>query len=236
MRSSDRAWSQRAPRARKSTAPKRRALKIHPIMLPLPSNLAGSLPVCLSPRRPPFRLPNEKLAVLAELNPGFCSDGGGFPTCGASRMMHPSPHRTGPSRAHVNHMHLSRITKTSVIAFALLLGLSSAGRVHGQSTDDKPKADNTAVNKRDQNPGEATADQQKMNAADRALTAKIRKAVMADKSLSTYAHNVKIISQNGTVTLKGPVHSDDEVKSIMAKATEGAGSPDKIVNQMSVKP
>ena len=75
-----------------------------------------------------------------------------------------------------------------------------------------------------------------MNAADRALTAKIRKAVMADKNLSTYAHNVKIISQNGTVTLKGPVHSDDEVKSIMAKATELAGSPDKVVNQMSVKP
>jgi osmotically-inducible protein OsmY len=92
------------------------------------------------------------------------------------------------------------------------------------------------VNKRDRNPGEATADQQKMNAADRALTAKIRKSVVADKSLSTYAHNVKIISQNGTVTLKGPVHSDDEVTSIMAKATEVAGSPDKVVNQMSVKP
>ena len=75
-----------------------------------------------------------------------------------------------------------------------------------------------------------------MNAADRALTAKIRKAVIADKSLSTYAHNVKIISQNGTVTLKGPVHSDDEVKSIMAKATDAAGGPDKVVNQMSVKP
>ena len=137
---------------------------------------------------------------------------------------------------NVIRMHLFQITKTSVIAFALLLGLSSVGRVHGQSTDDKPKPDNTAVNKRDRSPGEATADQQKMNATDRALTAKIRKAVMADKSLSTYAHNVKIISQNGTVTLKGPVHSDDEVKSIMAKATEGAGSPDKIVNQMSVMP
>jgi osmotically-inducible protein OsmY len=75
-----------------------------------------------------------------------------------------------------------------------------------------------------------------MNAADRALTAKIRKAVIADKNLSSYAHNVKIISQNGTVTLKGPVRSDDEVTSIMSKATEGAGSPDKVVNQMSVKP
>jgi hyperosmotically inducible periplasmic protein len=137
---------------------------------------------------------------------------------------------------NVIRMHLPQITKTSVIAFALLLGLSSAGLAYGQSTDDKPKPDNTAVNKRDQSPGEATADQQKMNAADRALTATIRKAVMADKNLSTYAHNVKIISQDGTVTLKGPVRSDGEVKSIMAKAIEGAGSPDKIVNQMSVKP
>ena len=96
--------------------------------------------------------------------------------------------------------------------------------------------DNTKINQRDKDSGEATADQQKMNAADRALTAQIRKSVMADKALSTYAHNVKIISQNGTVTLKGPVHSDDEMKSIMVKATDAAGSPDKVVNQMSVKP
>ena len=44
------------------------------------------------------------------------------------------------------------------------------------------------------------------------------------------------VKLNGTVTLKGPLHSDDEVKSIVAKATEAAGSPDKVVNQMSVKP
>jgi len=132
-------------------------------------------------------------------------------------------------------MHLFHLAKSNVLRFALLLPCLLVP-VYAQSTDPKPKPDNTAVNKRDQNSGEATADQQKMNAADRALTAKIRKAVIADKSLSTYAHNVKIISQNGTVTLKGPVHSDDEVKAIMAMATEGAGSPDKVVNQMSVKP
>jgi hyperosmotically inducible protein len=130
-------------------------------------------------------------------------------------------------------MHLFQFTKPTILTFALLLP-SLIAPVYAQSTDSKP--DNTSVNKRDRSPGEATADQQKMNAADRALTAKIRKSVMADKRLSTYAHNVKIISQNGTVTLKGPVHSDDEVKSIMAKATEEAGSPDKVVNQMSVKP
>jgi osmotically-inducible protein OsmY len=59
---------------------------------------------------------------------------------------------------------------------------------------------------------------------------------MADKSLSTYAHNVKIISQDGTVTLKGPVRSDDEVASIVSKATDITGSVDKVINQMSVKP
>ncbi len=132
-------------------------------------------------------------------------------------------------------MHLSQITKARLLTSGLLLSFW-IGPLYAQAADDRTKPDNTAVNKRDQNPGEATADQQKMNAADRALTAKIRKAVIADKSLSTYAHNVKIISQNGTVTLKGPVHSDDEVTSIMAKATEVAGSPDKVVNQMSVKP
>ena len=132
-------------------------------------------------------------------------------------------------------MRLFRLTKSNILTFALLLP-SLLGPGYAQSSDPKPKPDDTAVNKRDRNPGEATADQQKMNAADRALTAKIRKAVIADKSLSTYAHNVKIISQNGTVTLKGPVQSDDEVKSIIAKATEGAGGLDKVVNQMSVKP
>jgi hyperosmotically inducible protein len=132
-------------------------------------------------------------------------------------------------------MHLFHLSKSNILTFALLLP-SLAGAVYAQSTDTKPKPDNTAVNKRDRNPDEAAADQQKMNKADRALTARIREALMADKNLSTYAHNVKIISQDGTVTLKGPVRSDDEVKSIMAKAIEGTGSADKVINQMSVKP
>jgi len=113
------------------------------------------------------------------------------------------------------------------LAFAILLGTSliSAG------AQTKPP-DNTANNKGDQ----LTADQQKTNKADQDMTAQIRKSIMADKSLSTYAHNVKIITQSGTVTLKGPVRSDDEVKNIVAKATEVAGSGDKVVNQLEVKP
>jgi hyperosmotically inducible protein len=48
--------------------------------------------------------------------------------------------------------------------------------------------------------------------------------------------NVKIISQDGMVTLKGPVRSDDEIKSIVAKAMDVTGSADKVINQMSVAP
>jgi osmotically-inducible protein OsmY len=130
-----------------------------------------------------------------------------------------------------------KIYKMEAIATGiLLLLLASAVPGRAQSTPDQVKPDNTKVNKRDQNSGEPTADQQKMNAADRALTAKIRKAIMADKALSTYAHNVKIISQDGTVTLKGPVRSNDEVDSIVAKAAKVVGSADKVINQMAVKP
>lgn len=68
------------------------------------------------------------------------------------------------------------------------------------------------------------ADQGKNNQSDRVIMQKIRKAVMADKSLSTYAHNVKIIAQNGKVTLKGPVHSDAEKQSIEQKAIDVAGA------------
>jgi len=127
-------------------------------------------------------------------------------------------------------MKTYQIPKTSALALAFLLSASWAP-AHAQV-----QPDNTKVNKQDRNPGAVTADQQKGNTSDRDLTAKIRKAIVADKSLSTYAHNVKIVSQNGTVTLKGPVRSDAEVQAIVAKATEIAGSSYKVDNQLSVKP
>jgi hyperosmotically inducible periplasmic protein len=97
-----------------------------------------------------------------------------------------------------------------------------------------PAADNTKMNQQDSNRNN-TAEQQKENPSDRELTQHVRKALMQDKSLSTYAHNVKVISQNGTVTLKGPVHSDDEKQAIEAKAAEVAGK-DKVVNDLTVVP
>jgi hyperosmotically inducible periplasmic protein len=91
--------------------------------------------------------------------------------------------------------------------------------------------DNSATNKTHV----TTADQQSEASADRLLTQKIRKSVMADKSLSTYGHNVKIIAKDGAVTLKGPVHSDDEKQNIGAKAADAAGGADKVTNQLTVK-
>ena len=82
---------------------------------------------------------------------------------------------------------------------------------------------------------EATADKQKENSTDRQLTQQIRKALVKDKSLSTYGHNVKVISQNGMVTLKGPVKSEEEKQAIEAKAAQIAGA-DKVTNQLEVAP
>jgi hyperosmotically inducible protein len=125
--------------------------------------------------------------------------------------------------------------KHSNIGLTVLFCIA-AGLSYGQAPDTSaPQPDNTKINKRDRNADEATADQQKGNATDRELTRQIRRSIVADKSLSTYAHNIKIISQNGAVTLKGPVKSDDEKKAIVAKAVAAAGSADKVTDQVSVK-
>ncbi|HET9087513.1 MAG TPA: BON domain-containing protein [Acidobacteriaceae bacterium] len=80
-----------------------------------------------------------------------------------------------------------------------------------------------------------TADEQSDRKSDLAITRKIRKAVIADKSLSMYAHNVKIITRHGTVTLRGPVASEDEKQTVANKAEAVVGSADKVRNQLTVE-
>jgi hyperosmotically inducible protein len=120
-------------------------------------------------------------------------------------------------------MNIKKILPTLFVVLAALA-----------TPQDTTKPDNTKMNKGDAKPGAVTADQQKTNASDQDLTKNIRRSIMADKSLSTYAHNVKIISQNGAVTLKGPVKSDSEKQSVVAKAVAVAGA-DKVADQLSVK-
>ena len=116
-----------------------------------------------------------------------------------------------------------------VFASVLLLPLSVLPHALSQT---QATPDNSA-NNRTQNRSQ-TADQQKDNAADRTMTAKIRRALVADHSLSTYGHNVKVIVSGGAVTLKGPVHSEAEKQSIVAKAGAIAGQ-DKVTDQLTVK-
>jgi hyperosmotically inducible protein len=94
-------------------------------------------------------------------------------------------------------------------------------------------ADNTKVNERDRVSSEMTADQQAHNSNDMSITRRIRQDVMKDGSFSTYAKNVKVISVNGKVTLKGPVRSEQEKEKISKYARAAAGAAN-VKNEMSV--
>jgi hyperosmotically inducible periplasmic protein len=121
-------------------------------------------------------------------------------------------------------LKMKRTTITASLAF-LLLGVA------GVSAQEKsPAADNTKVNKT----AAPTADHASNSATDRELMQKIRKAVMDDKSLSTTAHNSKIIAKGGKVTLKGPVNSEEEKATIERIANENAGAGN-VTNELTVK-
>jgi len=125
-----------------------------------------------------------------------------------------------------------QILTRAVLVLAFLSGLAFAQQ---DSSQQQVPADNTKVNQRDRSQNEPTAEQQKENSNDRELTRQIRREIVKDKSLSTDAHNVKIITQNGSVTLKGPVKSDEEKQAIESKATQIAG-PGKVNNELQVAP
>ena len=120
----------------------------------------------------------------------------------------------------------------SVLGTSLLL---VGSLLAGPLPQEQPAPDNSKANQGDASKGATTADQQKTNPADRETTRKIRSALMKDKSLSTYAHNIKIITQDGKVTLKGPVRSEDEKAAIEAKAATVAGA-DNVTDQLTVAP
>jgi hyperosmotically inducible periplasmic protein len=117
----------------------------------------------------------------------------------------------------------------------LLLGVGVLMHAQQPNSQTPPAADNTKTNERDRSANEPTADQQKDTRSDRDITQQIRRSIVNDKSLSTYAHNVKVITQHGQVTLKGPVQSEDEKKAIEAKAAEIAGEK-KVSSELNVKP
>jgi hyperosmotically inducible protein len=94
--------------------------------------------------------------------------------------------------------------------------------------------ENTERNVRDRGDTTLTPEDQKETESDVKITADIRKAVVADDSLSVNAHNVKIITRNGVVTLRGPVESEAESLKLglIAKQTAGVTQVD---NQLEIK-
>jgi hyperosmotically inducible periplasmic protein len=127
-------------------------------------------------------------------------------------------------------LHKRLGTELLVLGSCLLLGASMPAKVMSHQDPQQTAPDNSKAN---QNADAPTADQQKMNPADRDLTKKIRMALHDDKSLSMYAHNIKVISQDGKVTLRGPVRSEDEKAAIEAKAVAVAGDGN-VMNHLRV--
>src|SRR2546423_1583728 len=110
---------------------------------------------------------------------------------------------------------------TSALVCVLGFGISLSAQTRQEPA---ARPDNTKTNERDRNNANPTADQQKSNSSDMKITQDIRRSIVKDKGLSTYAHNVKIITQNGNVMLRGPVRSEEEKAAIEAKATDVAGA------------
>ena len=115
---------------------------------------------------------------------------------------------------------------------ALGLVASTPPRMRAQDRLPQQTApDNSSRNR----PGQTTADHSSNATSDLDIPQKIRQAVIADKSLSVYGHNCKIVVDKGAVTLKGPVHSADEKQAIAAHTAAVVG-PDRVTNELTLKP
>ena len=124
------------------------------------------------------------------------------------------------------------------MAFFLTAHFASAqstGARQPPGTTDSTPSDNTKSNKVDPSDSRATADTQENDPGDLKLTQQIRKNIMADKTLSTYAHNVKIVAVGGTVTLNGVVRTAEEKSKVSAIAAQVAGKK-RIVDELKVAP
>ncbi|HTC43666.1 MAG TPA: BON domain-containing protein [Steroidobacteraceae bacterium] len=117
------------------------------------------------------------------------------------------------------------------IALLAALVMAEVGTALGQPPDNS-SSNVTAENSSNR---ASVADGQTNDAQDLMTTQSIRRSVMADAQLSLDAHNVKIVTVRGHVTLNGVVRSDAERASVAAKAVNVAGI-DNVVNDLKVAP
>lgn len=127
------------------------------------------------------------------------------------------------------------MTSALVTPLTLLMASPISSRHHPAATDAGVEPENTAVNRVDMEKNRVTAQDQSNSKPDLEITRLIRRAIVTDKELSVSAHNVKIITSAGNVTLKGPVNSEEEMKNIKSKVVEVAGK-DRVSCELTVKP
>jgi osmotically-inducible protein OsmY len=138
---------------------------------------------------------------------------------------------------------MNRLAIATLIALSTSVFIVQPARAQSSANADKASPssapatapDNTKSNKVDDSNSAATADAQTNKSSDIDLTKRIRKSVLADKALSTYAHNVKIVAINGKVTLNGVVRSEQEKSAIEMKAAAIAGE-DNVNTELKIAP
>lgn len=111
---------------------------------------------------------------------------------------------------------------------------NAAGTPADRSSAPNTDADNSRVNKRDRNSANLTPMDQGSSASDRAITQQIRKDLMSDKSLSFTAKNVKVITIDGKVTLRGTVKTEAERTAIEAAARRATGDGARVDSQLEI--
>jgi hyperosmotically inducible periplasmic protein len=121
--------------------------------------------------------------------------------------------------------------KRTILTLACLSAFSLAALA---ADDEKAKPDNAATNERDRSGETKTSGDQSNSSADLKITQAIRQALMKDSELSTTAKNIKIITANGQVTLRGPVKTTQEKAKVDQIARSAAGGA-QIDNQLDVK-
>lgn len=132
-----------------------------------------------------------------------------------------------------------KLTPTMLLlAATLIVGCESTPTTSSSSASakmaDTSQADNTKKNERDAKTDTLTPGDQAENESDRTITQDVRKSVMGAEGLSMDAKNVKIITKDGTVTLRGPVSSADE-KNKIAEITQKTTGVKGVDNQLEVK-
>lgn len=126
----------------------------------------------------------------------------------------------------------------TLVAFAVTLSAASMASPQTapmSASSTGHAADNTAVNARDRSGDTPTSSSQSNDASDVKLAAAVRRSLTKDSSLSTLAHNVKVMVSGGAVTLRGPVKSDDE-KSRVESIARGVSGVSQVTNELEVKP